>query len=387
MAFALKGAGSATTANSAAANQASLVVTTATTAGAANDLAVLLYAVDNNATVDGDEGAVTGVTDSAGNFWQEGAEFTNGQGTAQTGATCGIWYCNLQNAIAIGATVTLAFSNSASRDASAASLTYFTKAAGFKAAVEGTPGTLANDAAAAGSLSVTTANIACLRIRAIASESSTATALTKTAAFTAVLTQSLTSTGASAANQGIRGEYLISTGTGTASAPTGGAGAVDNASVYVAFREDAIFVGDPPHNSDQVAGAQVAISIRKAVTTSSVSASAGSFLLPYPTVQVPEGTPQGWWAELDRPIYVSSARFASDLVWPLFFEGTATVTDVGGWWGQLSPAVVTSRVNFASDLAWLPIPVQTYVQPDATNAVTFGISQDNGRTTVQMVGY
>lgn len=237
MAFAYKGIGSGSGQNTTAANQASCAITLASTNGAVGDLAVLLYAVDNNQTTDGDEVAVTSVTDTNGNFWQKAVEFTNGQGSAQAGATCGIWYTNITVFMSQDSTtVTINFSNSTSRDASAGSVTYFTKAAGQKAVVEAT-NTLADDAAAAGSLDATTSNIACLRIRAIASESNSVTLLTKTAAFTAVVGQSVAVAGTSPASMGIRGEYLISTGTGQASAPTGGAGAVDNASVYVAFKE------------------------------------------------------------------------------------------------------------------------------------------------------
>lgn len=238
MALAFKGTGSASTTFSTTANQASFILTTVTTIGAVGDLAVMTYAVDNNATGDGDEGSVSGVVDSAGNTgWTKAIEFTNGQGSAQAGTCVGIWYCNLTAQLSVGATITSTFTNAASRDASAFNLTYFTMAAGSTAAVEGTPASLANDGVAAGSLDCTTASISCIRIRATSSESSSVTAWTKTAAFTAVLTQAVSNFGSTLVNQGIRGEYLISTATGQASAPTGGAGAVDNASVYVAFKE------------------------------------------------------------------------------------------------------------------------------------------------------
>lgn len=218
--------------------QASLVVTTSVTAGAVGDLCVIGYAVDNNQTTDGDEGAVTSVTDSAGNTWVKAVEFTNGQGTAQTGATCGCWYSNLTAALAIGATITLNFSNSASRVAAACGVLFYTMGAGSFAAIEGTPGTLANDAAAAGSLNVTTANISCIRIRLIAAESNVTTVLIKTAAFDAVIVQRIAdNAGTNLTSMGLRGEYLISTATGAASAPTGGTTVSDLASVYAAFKE------------------------------------------------------------------------------------------------------------------------------------------------------
>lgn len=236
MAFGLRGVGG--TAASATANQSSLALTTATTNGSIGDLAVLLVSCDNNQTTDGDENAVTSVT-STGNTWQKAAEFTNGQGSAQAGATVSMWYCNLTAAINTGSTITINFSNNASRDATAASLAYYTMAAGSIAALEGSnsPSTLANDGAAAGSLNLTTANIECLRVRATASESSTSTVWTKTAAFDGLFTFAGTASGGTTANIGVRGEYDISTGTSSASAPTAGAGAVDNASIYVAFKE------------------------------------------------------------------------------------------------------------------------------------------------------
>lgn len=236
MAFAFKGSGSATTDNNNTADQSSFVLTTSGTAGAVGDLAVLTYGMDNNATVDGDENAVTGIVDSAGNVWAKAVEFTNSQGVAQAGNVCGIWYVTLTAALAIGATVTLSFSNAASRDAFAVNLTYFTMAAFSTAAVEGTPTTLVNHLVAQGSLDCTTSNIECLRVRSTASENSSTTVWTKTAAFDGLLTQAVAIV-SGATSMGLRGEYDISTGTSQASAPTGGAGSVDHASVYAAFKE------------------------------------------------------------------------------------------------------------------------------------------------------
>lgn len=235
MAFGFKGTGSDSTQNSTIADQATLVVTTATTVGAVGNFAVLIYAIDNSATVDADENAVLSIVDSAGNTWLKGAEFTNGNGAAGAGATSGLWYSNLTVALPISSTITLTFFNATDRDATAASLTYFTTAPGFYADFEGTPVWVADDGAVT-SLSVATSNIACLRVRGIASESNSVTALTPTTSF-AVMTQSVANSGAAATSMGVRGEWIISISTNTASAPTGGAGAVDNASVYVAFKE------------------------------------------------------------------------------------------------------------------------------------------------------
>lgn len=195
------------------------------------ELGVILIAVDNTQTTDGDENAISSVTDPQGNTWLKAAEFTNGQGAAAAGATCSIWY-TVATAQLSGKLVTIHFSNAINR--SCATAAAFTISAASSVAVEGAS-TLANDASDPGSLDVTTANVECLRIRAIASELDSTTALTKTASFDSTFTQRVTVGGVSSANQGIRGEYKISTGTNAASDPT--LFSADHASVYVAFSE------------------------------------------------------------------------------------------------------------------------------------------------------
>lgn len=235
MVFAYKGSGGV--AQSSALNQTAATLTTTTTVGAMGDLAVLVVAVDNNATTDGDENAITSVTSGAKNIWLKAKEFTNGQAAIQAGATCGMWFCNLLSPIPVGTVITVNFGDPPARDASAFSLGYFTEASNFTAVVAAT-GALANDAQAAGSLDATTSNIAALRIRATASESNSTVLWTKTAAFDGLFAFAGTNSGGGAVNQGIRAEYDIFTGTGSPSLPTGGAGgATDHASVYVAFRE------------------------------------------------------------------------------------------------------------------------------------------------------
>lgn len=231
--MAIASVGTLGSANSKTANQASATLTTSS-ALAAGNVGVLVVAVDNNQATDGDEGAVTGVTDSGGNTWTKGAEFTNGNGSIQAGCVCSVWFSNSVNGVANGGTITAAFSNATSRDASAMSAWEFSKAANSNLAVEGTPGTLANDAADPGSLNVTTANIECLRFRGIAGETSATGAITTTAGWTAI-TGDQSAGGASDTNIAVRGEFIISTVTGSASDPT--LGIADHASVYVAFKE------------------------------------------------------------------------------------------------------------------------------------------------------
>lgn len=224
------------TALSTANNQTSLVLTT-TTVAEVGRLVVVAVAVDNAQTTDGNSTAVSSITDSAGgNTWTRAKGHTSSLGVAQDGADISIWYSVLNNQIANGGTITATFANSATSDASAMSAWKYSLAISSQVAIEGTPSGLSNDASNAGSLNVTTANVQCLRFRAIASESSSTTALTASAGWT-LISQAISGAGVSATEMGVRGEFIISTATGAASAPTGGAGAVDHASAYVAFRE------------------------------------------------------------------------------------------------------------------------------------------------------
>ena len=104
MAFSFHGVAGTTVANKTA-NQTQAVFTFAPGLDITT-LAILCVAVDNNATTDIDEGAVTAVSDSKGNTWIKLQERTNGQGSAQAGATISIWYSVLTTAIASGDTAT-----------------------------------------------------------------------------------------------------------------------------------------------------------------------------------------------------------------------------------------------------------------------------------------
>jgi len=221
-------------------NQASLVMTTSAALEAGN-LGVLIIAVDNPTGTEGPSTAVSSVTNSGtAATWTRAVGFTNTNGgAAQDGADISIWYAQPRTTIASGATITATFANATTSDASAMSCREFTVATGSKIGVSAT-NTLANDAAAQGSLNATTPNAQHLRVRAIASESSSTTALTPTSTWT-IFTQAISGAGTSATEIGIRGEFLISTDTSAASAPTGGAGAVDHASAYVAFIEVPVF--------------------------------------------------------------------------------------------------------------------------------------------------
>lgn len=86
------------------------VVLTTTVAIAADEVAVVIIAADNTSTVDGDNGEVSSITDSAGgNTWTKAREFTNSQGAANAGATVSVWFSKLTNGIALGGTITANF--------------------------------------------------------------------------------------------------------------------------------------------------------------------------------------------------------------------------------------------------------------------------------------
>src|SRR5436190_6675436 len=77
----------------------------------AGDLGVLVIAVDNTATTDGDNSELTTVTDSKGNAWDKVREFTNGNGTAATGATVAIFKSDIGVNVLVTDNITINFAN------------------------------------------------------------------------------------------------------------------------------------------------------------------------------------------------------------------------------------------------------------------------------------
>jgi hypothetical protein len=229
--------GSIGSVQSKSANQSSLVLTTNATLNADN-LGVLIVAVDNNATADGDEGAVSGVVDSAGNTWTKGHEYTYAELAAQAGATCSVWFKRVTSELASSGTITISFTNNTSRDASAATAWEFTAGAGTTISVEAT-NQLVGDTTVPGSLNATTSNIECLRVRGLALENTAAdTVLVVTDGTWTKFTDNATTGGSAASNMGVCGEFKISTGTGAASDPaTSTDKNMDHVGVYVALKE------------------------------------------------------------------------------------------------------------------------------------------------------
>jgi hypothetical protein len=215
------------------ANQASLTLTAAM-AASPGKLLVLIIAVDNHGSGDGDENAIKLVTDSVGNIWREAREFANGQGGAQRGTVCSVWYCNVTKQLNSGSTIVIQFTNPGDRDASAATGWVFANDHGT--VYVSTADARASDNAQPGTLSPTTTNAEFLRVRGVAGEmANTATpAFSPTASWT-TFTANGTTGGGAASNMSVRGEWRIATGTAFSSNP--GWASADDASVYVAFSE------------------------------------------------------------------------------------------------------------------------------------------------------
>lgn len=212
----------------------SLTCTVATENLDAGNIAVLWFGGDNVATVDGNDGLLTSVTDSAGNTWNVQRCFTNAQTGPGTGATTCIAWSRLTTTLVSGSgTITANFSSSIT--AKAIVTKEFTVAAGKTIAVTGTPQDLANDAADPGPMTISgLANAEHLFVRATALERAAGGTWTVTAGFTSSGCNGTTGGGA-ASNMNTCGEFRIFTGTSLTSDPT--ATAVDNANTYIAFDE------------------------------------------------------------------------------------------------------------------------------------------------------
>lgn len=214
-------------------NQASIVLTTTATV-AAGELAVVWIAVDNFNTTDADHGEIDSVVDSAGgNTWVKFGEITNGQGTAQTGATGSLWGSRLTNQLTSGGTITAAFDNVTSRDASAMSGWKFTCSNPISVAQLVTAVGDAADPAAISIAGLPSKEYLFLWL--LAYEGGTAVVVTHDADYSAV-TQAGQGTGA--AGMTIIGAFRIATLTGdTVDAATDTDR--DHAQVLIALQEDA----------------------------------------------------------------------------------------------------------------------------------------------------
>lgn len=229
MAFSSLGIAGGANKNSSSTSQNPLVTTTI----AVDSILLLIIALDNINTTDGDFSEVTSVTDVRGNVYTKLGEWTNGQGTAATGATISAWFTRVTTQLVNNDTLTVTFS-SALIDSSSR-LRHFSVTAGNSIRVAGSVQTLSNDGADPGSMTISgLTNKEYLFLRAIASESETTT-FTVTTNYTSYGSQVSSISGATDTNMVIAGEFRILTGTGDTSNPT--IVSADSASIYMALEE------------------------------------------------------------------------------------------------------------------------------------------------------
>ena len=213
----------------------SLTCTVGTENAEAGNVLFVWWSGDNTATVDGNDGLLSSVTDSASNTWVVDRCFTNAQGGAAAGATTCIAHSKLTTQLTSGSgTIT---TNYSSITAKGFVTKEFTIGAGNVVSITGTPGDLANDAADPGSITISDPpNAEHLWVRSTGLERAAGGTWTVTLNFTTSGCNGTTGAGA-ASNMEACGEFRIFTGSSLASDP--GGTAVDNANTYIAFNEAA----------------------------------------------------------------------------------------------------------------------------------------------------
>lgn len=226
------GAGGNTTAN-----QASLTVATVQAVGA-RDLVCVAVGVDNRNATGGDQLDVSGVTIN-GIALTKSRQVSHAL-TAQTGAAGSLWF-GQPGALSSGVNIVASFTTNTTSDAQALTSRLFSVTDGATVSEVGDNATTTTATTNPGSLDVTTANKEHLRIRVMACEFDTTQTLTVTGSWTA-WTEAGSAASGTAAEITVEVEHRIVTGTTAASAPTLGS-ACDTASVYGAFQEDDVLMG------------------------------------------------------------------------------------------------------------------------------------------------
>lgn len=207
-----------------------------------NTFYVIVVTFDNLTGTDGDNGEVLSISSAVNTsdmLFTKAKEFTNGNGSSLAGSTTSIWYGVTTATITGGFNITITF-NGAPTSATAV-IKYFSKGASTSIGVSTTTGTLANDNADAGSItlsSLTSQEYLFIRSCAVENNTSTGTASTN---FTNLIAAFGTTGGSAVTNMWNQSEYRITTTTSQASDPT--TGSADIASAMVAFYE---FTSSPP---------------------------------------------------------------------------------------------------------------------------------------------
>ena len=210
----------------------SLTLTT-TAEAAAGEYVVVALATANGATTDNqDNNQYVSTTDSAGgNTWTKLKEWTKTDGASQDGAEIFLVGSKLTNTIASGGTITVNYT--ATIIARVISAWRFTIGASSVVSIAGSNAITATDSHQAISIS-SLANAEYLFFRASSIEQN-ASNLTATSGWT-LISSGNTTGGSAVTNQGLNGEFIITTATSATSDPTAGATG-DTATAMVALSE------------------------------------------------------------------------------------------------------------------------------------------------------
>ncbi len=212
----------------------SFAVSPSTSIGADNYV-LLVINRDNNSTTDGDNGEVTGVTDTQGNTWTKLKEMTNGQGAANGGTMISVWGCRPSGTYGTTqATVTFG----AARDALSCYFIAVPIASGVSLQLDGSASNAIDATTGFGSSGLTgLASKERVWIRACCKEGNGTTAITATSGWTSFGLTGQNGPTITAANHIMyRAEYKVATSTGETSNPTWSTSG-DAAAVLLAMSE------------------------------------------------------------------------------------------------------------------------------------------------------
>jgi len=341
------------------ADQSSIVLQAGAVAEVGN-VVVVLIAVDNAATSDGDEGAITGVTDAAGNTWVEIGEFTNANAAPQAGATISAWYSLISTQIALNSLITATFSNPSSRDASALTAWEFGRRNSGAVTVAAVT-TLANDNSDPGSMNLSLGAGEHLWVRAQAHEGPLSDVWIKTIPYDGIFDKQGTTGGLAASNMTVAAEFRIFQGASNPSDPSWTA-AADEAGMLFALKLSANLA---PIAADSVTIAELASLALARLTVNvndtlnvleAVTLKQTANLSVFETVSVPDFSaliisvqPTGF----DAVALTESIALASQM--SIISSDTVTVADA---------VVMSTAVNLTlfdvvtiTDVASVPIPI------------------------------
>src|SRR5258705_4872390 len=198
---------------------------------------IVLVALDNVQTTDGNTSLVSAVSDGVLTYTKIG-EFTNGQGGAASGATIVAWYADGTVALAASGTRTVTVTHGSVTARAVAALAFNRTSVTLPVVTQGTPVTVADDGIDPSSIAISGlgASQEYLFIRAAALEAASGTSITPTGSWNATKSATQGTTGGSGVtNMSIAVEYQIATATSATSNPT--VGAADGASIIFALGE------------------------------------------------------------------------------------------------------------------------------------------------------